>query len=55
LDELLKIPNIDEKIETLSIEGWEDEHFSYMFRFKKWEIIDNNIKLEIWDTYSYSN
>lgn len=53
LDELLKIPNIDEKIETLSIEWWENEHFSYVFRFKKWEIINDNIKLEIWDTYSY--
>jgi hypothetical protein len=53
LDELLKIPNIDDKIETLSIEWWENEHFSYMFRFKKWEIINDNITLEIWDTYSY--
>jgi hypothetical protein len=53
LDDFLQIPNIDDKIETLSIEWWEHNHFSYMFRFKKWEIMNNNIKLEIWDTYSF--
>jgi hypothetical protein len=51
LDELLQIPNIDNKIEAISINSWENDNFSYMFRFKKWEVIRSNIKLEIWDTY----
>jgi hypothetical protein len=25
-----------------------------MFRFKKWQVMNNDIKLEIWDTYSFS-
>lgn len=53
LDELLSIPDIDNKIETLAIQSWENNHFEYSFRFKKWEIIEDNIKLEIWSTYSY--
>ena len=52
LDELLKIENIDDKIETISIESWENDDFSFIFSFKKWEIIDDNIMLEIWDTYN---
>lgn len=54
LDELLKTPNINDKIETLSIESWEKDYFAYMFRFKKWQVMKNDIKLEIWDTYSFS-
>jgi len=53
LDELLSIHDIDNKIETLAIQSWENNHFEYSFRFKKWKIIENNIKLEIWSTYSY--
>jgi (p)ppGpp synthase/HD superfamily hydrolase len=55
LDELLSIPNIDDKIETVSIESWGKDHFEYSFRFKKWEIIWNEITLWIWNTYSFSN
>lgn len=54
LDELLKTPNINDKIETLSIESWEHDYFAFMFRFKKWQVMNNDIKLEIWDTYSFS-
>lgn len=54
LDELLKTPNINDKIETLSIESWEYDYFAFMFRFKKWQVMNNEIKLEIWDTYSFS-
>lgn len=53
LNELLKTPSIDDKIETLSIESWENDHFAYIFKFKKWQVIANDIKLEIWDTYSF--
>lgn len=55
LDELLSIPNIDDKIETVSIESWEKNYFEYSFRFKKWEIISNDITLWIWNTYSFSS
>ncbi len=55
LDILINTPNIDDKIETVSIESWEDDHFEYIFRFKKWKIISNDIKLWIWNTYSFSN
>ena len=53
LDELLQIPNIDDKIEMLSIETWRNDNFAFMFRFKKWQVMNNDIKLEIWDTYSF--
>lgn len=53
LDELLNTPNIDDKIETISIESWENDFFSFVFKFKKWEVMNRNIKLEIWDTYSF--
>lgn len=54
LDNLLKTIDIDDKIETISIESWQSNHFEYIFRFKKWKIIWNNIKLEIWNTYNIS-
>ncbi|MCP4523706.1 MAG: HD domain-containing protein, partial [Candidatus Gracilibacteria bacterium] len=51
LNELVKIPSITEKIETISIESSEDEAFCFAFRFKKGEVIGNNIKFSIGDTY----
>lgn len=53
LDHFLKIANIDEKIDVVSIEHWDDNHFCFEFKFKKWEVIDTNIKLSIWNTYSF--
>jgi (p)ppGpp synthase/HD superfamily hydrolase len=49
----LKIPNIDDKIDIETIQVNENWQFLAIIKFKKWEIIDNNIKLEIWDTYSF--
>ncbi|MCP4522987.1 MAG: bifunctional (p)ppGpp synthetase/guanosine-3',5'-bis(diphosphate) 3'-pyrophosphohydrolase [Candidatus Gracilibacteria bacterium] len=53
LDDFLQIPEIDDKIEMISINYGNISKFSYMFRFKKGEIMKSNIKLQIGDTYSF--
>lgn len=53
LDELLQSPNIDEKIEAISMESWENGHFIFQFKFKKWEVLNKKIPLEIGNTYSF--
>ncbi len=53
LDRLLKIPKIDEKIEIISMESWEKDHFIFHFKFKKWEILNKRIPLDIGNTYSF--
>ena len=52
---LLKIPNIDEKINVESIEHQENWDFLVEFKFNRWEMINNQVKLTIWDTYSFNN
>lgn len=53
LEELVKIPDIDEKIETVSIENWESDYFIFQFKFKKWEIFNKKIPLDISNVYSF--
>lgn len=53
LNNLLEIHNINEKIEVLSIESNAFDDFAFTFQFKKWQIMNNSIKLEIWNTYSF--
>lgn len=49
----IRIPNINDKIDINTIEINENWQFLAIIRFKKWKIIDNNMKLSIWDTYSF--
>jgi (p)ppGpp synthase/HD superfamily hydrolase len=49
----LKIPNIDDKIDIETIQINENWKFLAIIKFKKWEIIDKDITLEISDTYSF--
>ncbi|QFR39357.1 HD domain-containing protein [Candidatus Gracilibacteria bacterium 28_42_T64] len=52
-EDLLKIPNIDDKIDIESIEHKENGEFLVNFKFKKGEIMNYNVKLGIGDTYSF--
>ena len=53
LEKLVEIPDIDEKIEIISIENWERDYFIFQFKFKKWEILNKKIPLDVSNVYSF--
>jgi hypothetical protein len=49
----MKIKNIDQKVDIETIQINENWNFLAIIKFKKWEIIKQNVELSIWDSYSF--
>lgn len=51
--EFMKIENINEKVDIETIQINENWNFLAIIKFKKWEIMKENLELSIWDSYSF--